>query len=162
MARLTIRLTRTSPTHHRFAFTRPDGSGESRELETRSCLFHDLLHFALETEVGLRRSFYGLLAGGAPYEQLAMAADGEILATERIVGILTGTLRHEATPEQFAAITASAFAAHGDPLPAWCNAGLVDRVRERMRRLEGHWRATPFGRPMELHFDLDEQGPAGR
>jgi len=50
---LVVRLTRVSPTHHRFAFGRADGSGESLELETKSCLFHDLLHFAVETEAQL-------------------------------------------------------------------------------------------------------------
>jgi hypothetical protein len=28
-------------------------------------------------------------------------------------------------------------------------------VRSRMRALEGEWRATPFGEPMELHFPLE-------
>jgi hypothetical protein len=155
VARLTIRLTRTSPTHHRLAFVRPDGSGESRELETKSCLYHDLLHFAVETEAGLRQSFYGLLASGARYADLTMdgTANAEIIATERIIGGLTGALRNDATGERFVAVMANAFDAHGERLPEWCSAEFVARVRERMRRLEGHWRATPFGQTLELHFE---------
>jgi hypothetical protein len=158
MARLVIRLARVSPTHHRLTLGREDGSSESRELETRSCLYHDLLHFALETEAGLRQSFYGLLAAGARYEQLTMAGtvSPEIVATERIVGGLTGALRHRAPAEDFVAAMQSAFEAHGELLPGWCTSELVARVGERMRRLEGEWRALPFGQPMELRFESGE------
>jgi len=134
---------------------RPDGSGESRELETKSCLYHDLLHFAVETEAGLRQSFYGLLAGGARYADLTMdgTANAEIVATERIIGGLTGALRNDVEPARFLAMLAGWFAAHGETVPAWCTADCVVRVRERMRRLEGEWRALPFGQTMELHFE---------
>ena len=156
MARLLIRFTRVSPTHHRLQLVREDGSSEPRELETKSCLYHDLLHFAVETEVGLRQSFYGLLAQGARYEQLTMdgtAAGAEIVGTERIIGGLTGALRNQVPAERFVAAMRNAFDAHGERLPGWCTVALVERVREQMRRLEGEWRALPFGRSMELGFE---------
>jgi len=54
--------------------------------------------------------------------------------------------------ERFLAVLGSAFEAHGERLPVWLTAELIARVRERMRRLEGEWRATPFGQTMELRF----------
>jgi hypothetical protein len=154
--RLVVRLTRVSPTHHRFAFVCDDGSGESRELETKSCLFHDLLHFAVETEARLAHSFYGLLAAGARNEDLTMGsvAHAEIAVTECVVGPLTGLLKHDEPVEPFLAMLAGAFAALGVRLPQWLTAGFVARVRERMRRLEGHWRGTPFGKTMGLRFEV--------
>lgn len=43
-----ISLTKLSDARHRFSYLRADGSGETLELETRSFLIHDLVHFALE------------------------------------------------------------------------------------------------------------------
>ena len=38
--------------------------------------------------------------------------------------------------------------------PRWLSGAFIDAVRERMRRLEGQWKATPFGETMELVFDV--------
>lgn len=152
---LTIALTRLSPTHHRFAVVRADGSSESVELETRSCLVHDLVHFALECEAGLLHSFYGQLAGGTAYAALTMTLPdgaGELLATERLVGGLQGMLQKGVPVDRFLAAMSDAFAAHGERLPAWCTPTLIARVQERMRRLNGEWRALPFGQTMWLRF----------
>jgi hypothetical protein len=56
---LLIQLTRVSPTHHRSAYRREDGSGGAHELESKSFLTHDLLHFCAETEAALTDGFYG-------------------------------------------------------------------------------------------------------
>src|SRR5690242_14444126 len=92
---LVIRLVRTSSTHHRLE-TRRGGTCESRELETRSCLLHDLVHFALESEAGLQNGFFGHLARGVAYDALAHEAQApgalqrkdELLLVERVVGPL--------------------------------------------------------------------------
>jgi hypothetical protein len=36
--------------------------------------------------------------------------------------------------------------------PRWFTQAFVAAVRERMRRLTGRWKATPFGEAMELAF----------
>lgn len=157
---LVIRLTRVSPTHHRFEYRRPDGSGETIEMETRSLLFHDLLHFAVETEAGLRGSFYGVLAKIGGYEELSVAGGtalgGEIAITERVVGALTGALRSEADldAEGFVAQVTEFLDVYEERAPRWLTPGFVLAVRERMRALEGRWKATPFGEAMELEFPL--------
>ena len=38
----------------------------------------------------------------------------------------------------------------GATMPDWLTEPFVVAVQERMRRLQGHWRATPFGGVMEL------------
>jgi len=155
---LVIRLTRISPTHHRFEYRRPDGSGEVIEMETRSTLLHDLLHFALETEAGLRGSFYGILARIGGYEELKVAGGaalgGEVAITERIVGALSAALKEDIASGAFVERMREYSQDLGEPAPRWLTPALVDAVRERMRRLEGEWKAIPFGQTLELVFPL--------
>ncbi|HEX7757902.1 MAG TPA: hypothetical protein VF459_00250 [Caulobacteraceae bacterium] len=159
MAELLLRFTRTSPTHHRFEYRRPDGTGEAIEMETRSLLFHDLLHFAVEREAGLRGSFYGILAKVGGYQELQVAGGtalgGEIAVTERVVGALTGALsRDDVDAGAFVGQVTEFLEIYDEGAPRWLTWGFVLAVRERMRQLEGRWKATPFGQTMELAFPL--------
>lgn len=157
---LVVRLTRISPTHHTFAYTRTDGTGESLELETKSFLFHDLLHFAVESEAALQHSFYGNLANSSSYATLAELngdAEGEIGMTERVVGGLTGYLKGTADDETFIALMKNMLDATGETLPTWLTPTFLTRIKERMRRLQGEWNSTPFGETMQLQFDLTEK-----
>lgn len=159
MAELEVSFTRVSPTHHRFAYRRPDGSGEAVEMETSGLLQHDLLHFAVEAEAGLRGSFYGILAKVGGYEELrvagGMALGGEIAITERVVGALTGALAQpELDDEAFVAQVREFLDVYDERPPRWLTPAFVVAVRERMRQLEGRWKATPFGETMSLSFPL--------
>lgn len=154
---LTVRFTRLEPDRHRFEFVRPDGTGEALELETHSFLRHDLVHFALESEARLRGSFYGLLAKVGGYRELTLAGEalgGEAEMTETVVGPLQTVLKGELDAAAFVERVA-AYRADMDlrPIP-WLTADLITVVAERVRQLEGHWKATPFGETMELRFPL--------
>jgi hypothetical protein len=156
---LILQFTRISPTHHRFEYRRPDGTGEAVEMETRSLLFHDLLHYAVESEARLRGSFYGILGKIGGYEELSVAGGaalgGEVAITERVVGALTGALRAEELDDAAFVAQASEFLdIYEDRAPRWFTPTFVAAVRERMRQLTGRWKATPFGETMELVFDV--------
>jgi hypothetical protein len=156
---LILRFTRISPDTHRFEYVRTDGSGEALELETRSFLLHDLLHFAVESEAGLRGSFYGLLAKVGGYAELSVnggaALGGEIAITERVVGMLTGALKTEPfDAEAFVAEARDYLALFDERPPRWLTPAFALTVQAHMRALEGRWRATPFGDTMELNFPL--------
>jgi hypothetical protein len=147
---LIIRLTRISPTHHRFEAIRPDGTRTTRELETRSFLLHDLVHMAVENEAGLAHSFFGALTRGEDN-----TASAEAAMTERVVGALQGALKTQINPADFVARFSAYQRAIGDAAPDWLTAELVARVLERLRALQGRWRATPFHEALELRFDVD-------
>ncbi len=157
-----LHLTKVSNSHHRFAYMRRDGTGEAIELETRNFLLHDLIHFAVESEAGLKNSFYGLLARGETYTALSAAdiASGahpggvEILLTERIVGAFTSLAKGSASAEQTIAGARHLLAANDEPMPPWLDVAFAERVAERFRRLQGQWKATAFGGAMELTFDV--------
>lgn len=153
-----VKLTRISPTQHSFTYERPDGTGETLELDTRSFLLHDLLHFAVETEAGLKHSFYGNLAASGGYENLAAmngSAGGEIGLTERIVGAFTGVIKGDVDPKTFLDLFDNLLNASEEKRPVWLTEDFVTRVKERMRKLQGEWNGTPFGQSMELRFPLD-------
>lgn len=151
---LQIGLTRISPTHHRLDLQRHGGAREAVTLETRSVLLHDLVHFAVESEAGLADSFYGRVARGVGYGELAAdgGAGGEILVTEKVVGAVQGAWRRGFEPAALAAALRGYFEGLGEAAPAWLTAELLQRVGERLRRLEGEWRALPFGQTMQLAF----------
>ncbi len=161
---LTLRFTRVSPTHHRFDYRRADGSGEAVEMETKSLLLHDLIHYAVESEAGLRGSFYGLLGKIGGYEELRVAGgaalDGEIAITERVVGALTAAFENDSLDgdtldaEAFVAQVTEFLDLYAERAPRWLTPAFVLAVRERLRQLTGRWKATPFGGTMELTFDL--------
>jgi hypothetical protein len=156
---LTLRFTRVSAEEHRFEYRRPDGTGEALDLETRDTLFRDLLYFALETEAGLRGSFYGLLAKVGGYAELrvggGVALGGEIAVTERLIAALADTaLDFDAAAAGVVEQAGADFELHGERAPRWFTADLVAKVGERMRDLDGRWRATHPGETMELRFPL--------
>jgi hypothetical protein len=154
---LLIHLTRLSNDRHRVEFVRDDGTREAREMETRSALIHDFVHYAVETEAGLNASFYGRIARGESYEALAEAtAEPEALHTERVVARIQGLAKNDAwsnvDPQGFVESMAAGFRSVGEEPPAWLTADLVVRVRERLRRVQGQWRATTFHQTLVLEF----------
>lgn len=150
-APLIIRLTRLSPTHHRFAFVRPDGSAASRELETRSLLLHDLVHFAVESEAGLQGGFFGRLAHGFDPDG-AWETGSEAAAVELVVGPLQGAQKETVDPEAFVARVRQHFQVIGQNAPDWLTPDLIARAQTRLSQLTGQWKATRFDETMELRF----------
>ena len=156
-----IRLTRLTNERDRLEFVRDDGSREARDLETRSALLHDLVHYAVETEAGLQASFFGQLAAGKTYEALTAepSDDPEAMLTEAIVARIQGMTKNDdswslADPGDVAQSIAAGFRALGGTPPAWLTGDLIVRVRERLRSVQGQWRATTFHKTLELEFPL--------
>jgi hypothetical protein len=156
-ALLALKFTKLTPERHRFEYRRADGTGEAIEMETRSLLTHDLVHYAVESEAQLKGSFYGILAKIGGYEELRVAGGaalgGEIAITEVIVGALQGALpEDDLDAAAFIASVAEYLELLDTRAPRWLTPAFVATVRERMRQLTGRWKATPFGEAMELEF----------
>lgn len=144
--------------NERHALEISDGNGrcERVECETRSLFLHDLLHYAVESEAGTQAGFWGSLARGRTLAELndrtrPFDDSAELAAVEQVVGALHGTTKGVPPDELVAGIQRFAFALNAS-LPAWLTVELVTRVEARMRRLRGHWNATPFGAKMELDW----------
>ncbi len=157
MTELVVRLTKLSDQEHRFDYLAPGGARESLTLVTRSFLIHDLLHFAVESEAGLKDSFYGRLARAGGYLRLAEATaedPGEVGLTEMVVGGFTALAKGQTTPEGATAAVIQWMGALDREPPPWLTDAFAHAVAERLRRLMGEWKATPFGGVMELRFPL--------
>lgn len=146
-----ILMTRTSPDRHRFAIVRADGSREEANLETRSLLVHDLVHYAVETEVPFRLGFYGLLAAGQTLAALSDTTQPwptgtEVAAAESLVGPLQSMLKGGAFDPVEARAKFELF--HSTPP----SVELLGRIGSRFRDVFGRYSSTRFGETLELEW----------
>jgi hypothetical protein len=144
-------MTRTNPDRHRFEIVRSDGTTETADLETRSMLVHDLVHYAVEMEVPFREGFYGLLAQGKRLSELndntqPWPVGTEIAAAESLVGPLQSMLK---TGDFDASAARAKFETYRpDPPPL----KLLERIGRRFRSAQGRYLATRFGETLELEW----------
>ena len=152
-----VSFVKISDERHVLEVVREDGRRERVECETRSYFLHDLLHFAVESEAGLTGGFWGRLAAGMTLEEMNDRSrplgpeSPELSAIEQLVGALHGATKGRSSEELVAGVRRFAEALD-QGLPDWLTEPFVDRVKERLRRLSGHWNATPYGRSMDLDW----------
>ena len=142
---------------------RADSTVTWQRQERRHAAFfplHDLTHFAVETELGFRHGFYGLIAEGWDIvDTSGKGARGplprEAVTVERIVGAFDAQ-RAGGTPwaaEAFNEQAALQATASGDAPPRPLSDAELDRVRARTLQLFSRWARLPAGGTLELTFD---------
>ena len=152
LANVRVSFTKLSAERHRFGVLRQDGSREALELESRSYLLHDWVHLAVEAELPIADGCYGQLASGTPLGVLndrsrPFPSSGGLALAEALVGPMQSLYTGRLAVSAYLALAAERQCERADT-------GFVERVRERLRRLEGHWRATPYGGDMTLAWPL--------
>ncbi len=142
---------------------RADGTVTWQRQERRHAAFfplHDLTHYAVETELGFRRGFYGLIAEGWDItDTTGKGARGplprEALTVERIVGAFD-MQRAGGTPwtaQAFNEQAALQAMTSGDTPPRPLTDDELDRVRTCSLQLFSRWTRLPTGGTLELTFD---------
>jgi hypothetical protein len=144
---------------------RADGSATWQRHEGRNAAyfpFHDLTHFALESTLGFRQGFFGLIAAGWDVaDTTGKGARGTLPDEARLVEHLAGLLDRErvggAAPLSAAEVRAQ-LRMHEDtgrigPVPELTDAQL-DAVRARAAELHAAWAALPPGETLELRFEV--------
>jgi len=138
---------------------RDDGSRTWSPVGAGVGVIHDLTHYAVETTLGYREAFLGMLEAGRDIEDFG-TKDGrkdiyprEALVAESLVGLVQISVT-DANPLTTAEIQ--------EQLTAVCaNAGLdapgiadldIDRARETLLALIARWRELPRGASMDLPF----------
>lgn len=153
-----ILLTKISEDKHSVEITRNDHSRERIELITREALFHDLLHFSVESALPTQGGFWGTLASGKTFSDLNDRSGestrenaASLHRIEGIVGVMTGIagMAVQQAYEKLCWFRESQGQAPAD----WCTMEFVRDVLERMRKLQGQWKATAFGDSMEIVWD---------
>lgn len=110
---------------------------------------HDLTHYAVETALGYRHAFFGLIADGWEIEETTGQTErgelpAEALEAEKIVGLFdaeraSGTFWSVEEFNRFA--------------PRKLSESEIQRVRSVRAELFSEWAATPAGQKLELVFD---------
>jgi hypothetical protein len=137
-----IVFTKISDERHAVTVTRANGTSERIEVDTREYLRHDLAHFAIEAELPIRKGFWGCVASGATLLGVGVGGS-DARRAEGLAGPIQTLFRIDAGLDAYTKLLKDATAESGKQ-------DLAARVHERIRRLRGHWKATPYGGEMEL------------
>ena len=166
---LLIRLTMRGGTNYVISCQRPDGTVTWQKQPAKNAGFfaaHDLTHYAVETVLGYRSAFYGLLAGGwdfpdfaAPWPRGRLPAEAG--AAELIVGLLDAERAGGGARPMTAAelnATAETFCRQrgvtdASTFPRVTDEQLSDS-RDRRAELLERWTRLPPGEAMELVFEV--------
>lgn len=142
-------ITRLTPDTHRLRVERDDGTTDEIVLASRSFLLHDLAHLAVETEIGIRRGYWGCVAAGEALTGSGLDGD-EIALAESLAGPVQTLMRTEAGVDAYAALLARTVPARLHDRP-----DLPQRLHARVRRLRGHLWGTPFGTELRVTVSFD-------
>src|SRR5438128_8782447 len=168
MADLLIKITKRRDGSIVSRFERSNGTATWQRKEGPKAWFfatHDLTHYAVETTLGYRRGFYGLVAEGwdlsdfgTPWPRGPLPADAE--PAELIAGLLD-TERgsgEQWSAEEFNAQAALYYEEYGLANSPVLSEEVLHQIREAARSLRARWAAVPEGESLELTFT---RGAAG-
>ena len=164
MPDLSIRIKKKADGSAALSCIRADGTTTWQRQEGRLGAFfplHDLTHYAVETTLGFKRAFYGLLAEGWDLSSFAEPGTKNRLPEEAglaelIVGFLDGERATgvTSTADDFNWKIDTYLDAHGVPPTAFrMTADTLDDIRRLRDELFARWRAVRPGDTLELTFD---------
>ena len=161
---LALQFTKRSDGSALLRCVRADGSVTWQKQEGNHANFfpiHDLTHYAVETELGFSRAFYGLIAEGWDIaETTGKSARGplpsEALEVEYFVSAFAAARAGGAatTAEEFNQLAATYADARGMPRPRSLTDEELAKVRARFDELAAKWRGLAPGETLELAFPL--------
>ncbi len=164
MPALTIRFTRKPDGSSVLACTRADGTATWQRTHHAFFPLHDLTHYAVETTLGLRYGFYGLLADGwniTDFGERTLPGHPEAFLAEAVVGLLdqergTGIVSDAGGFNRaLEAVLAEMDQLHDRPMAQED----LDLIRARFLALAGRWMRTAApGEALELAFDAEPAG----
>lgn len=146
-------------------FTRRDGTETWQHHKGKNGRFfvlHDLAHYAVETELGVRLGFYGLIADGwnvtdfgSPWPRGPLPANAE--PVELIIGLLdTERMGGERwTAEEFNFQAALYFEEHGQTATLDLTDDALNNVRKRVREIRSAWEDVAADGNLVLTFSRD-------
>jgi hypothetical protein len=160
-----IVITKQTDARHLFEVVRDSGR-ERVELETRSYLLHDFIHYAVEATAQLDQGFYGRLAAGdtlaelnrrdsAAPDQVAAAviepaSDSPLGQIEKVTAALTRFAQGRQSAAEALRMFDLGAESSGRARPEWVDEAFLERVKQRLFQLTGHWKALHHGQSMTL------------
>ena len=166
MAPLTIRIKKNTDGTAALSCTRADGTVTwQRQLGAQGMFFprHDLTHYAVETVLGFRSAFYGLIVDGwdisdfgPPYPRGRIPEQAGV--AELIVGFLDAERASSTrwTAEDFNYKATIYYRDHNlSTTPPTLSDDDLTRIRQRRAELFAEWDAVSPGSAIELPFPPD-------
>lgn len=163
--RLVIRIKKNADGRSSLSCTRPDGTTTWQSMKNAQAAFfprHDLTHYAVETVLGHRQGFYGLVAEGwdltdfgTPWPRGRLP--NESVLSEMIVGLLdleraTGQL----VEAEDVNVRLRDFCSENSlATPPVMTDEDLRRVRQKRGELFAMWEAVKPGDALELPFEVD-------
>ena len=146
--------------------TRGDGSQSWSKMHPGLEL-HDLAHYVVESHLGYRNAFFGLIEQGheigdfeLPREQRPQALQPaklpvEAIYAEYIVNQLQTDYATGGTTSVFLDTLNNTLQTKGLPFPEGLDQHLVNLLRVKYRALVYQWMTLPPGQALEFQLDLD-------
>jgi hypothetical protein len=160
---IVIRIKKSTDGRTALSCTRADGTTTWQTQQGGQAAFfpkHDLTHYAVETTLGLRQGFYGLVSDGwgfsdfgSPWPRGKLPAEASV--SEAIVGFFDLERRtgERSTAEELNKMLADYCAENGLPLPRPFSEDDLARVRAKRAELFARWDALEPGQTLEVVFD---------
>ncbi len=154
-----IRFKKSQPNKpHALSCIRSDGSTTWTRL--RVPVQHDLIHYVVETTLGLRDSFFGLVARGVnitdlekPKAQRAFDLTDAAVHTEYMVGLFQMELSNGEPYKDFHAQLRAMCEQNKFPAPPEIGPDQIERIRQAVSNILYEWQTIAPGQTFELNFD---------
>ena len=153
-----IRLKKGRDGPDSLACVREDGTSTWKRLQ-RSLAFHDLAHYAVESELAIADGFFGLVESGWTFDDLAAAEERARIPPDAVwVEFLVNLFLTEATSgevydeDAFHESIVQSAAKVGAAVPRRLDVEEIASIRGRILALVGRWRSLAPGETLELPF----------
>jgi len=162
--RLVIRIKKNADGRSSLSCTRADGTTTWQSMKNAQAAFfprHDLTHYAVETVLGHRHGFYGLVAGGwdltdfgSPWPRGKIPPDANL--SEMIVGFFDLERRtgEFGLADDLNQLLERFCSENSLPAPKVLTEEDLARVRQKRGELFARWDAVKPGDALELPFTL--------
>lgn len=153
-----LRFTKNNGKPHILLFKRDDGT-ETWMVSDDFFVRHDLSHYAIETTLGYRKAFMGMLNDGMDIKDFEdrnkrknILISPEAVYAENMANLFLMELAQGET-EDFNQVLADSFINMGVvEVPVRLSVAELDAIRSLLRRLLGEWTELPAGQTMILEF----------
>lgn len=156
---------------------REDGSVAREQVPHKGPVAHDLVHFAVESELAIGRGFWGLVAAGHAPQEIGMMAKAaghasakradlpdpefvQAIQVERIVESFEAEYwSHGADNDSLRAMAEAGCEQSLVPCPVLTDAA-IDRTRARLSDLARRWAELGIGETLSLEWPKQERAAA--
>jgi hypothetical protein len=154
-----IRFTRREEDDHIIHCTREDGSITWMHISS-FFVIHDLCHYALETQLHLKRAFFGMLASGTdisefekPKNERNIILTGEAILAEHIVNLLAIESDQGKIENWKDQLRSSLSGEQENEIPEDLTESMMEKIRNARNELLEKWKELEKGDTLNLLFN---------